>query len=354
MTLSKSWVGEPITTAPLISMLSARGSCRGRQTQSSARTPARVSPKTLAAGYRGWLGGRTTLPYQYSNEPRFHANGDESRGDNAQPFVLGRRLVHTDFSMTAEQREQLRRRNDHRNPPFLEHAGRWGRVTSRPPVMRATFRTREAAAQSWRVSEQWVVFVGDENGNPLSGRKAKQLGDDLGASEGNARLADRRERGWSSVESVFTFEGVKPATYSVRMAPALVGMGLPKPSRRRTCLNVKIRTTLTGMESRGARVCERPRNGGTASRKIRLESKPCPGSSSGRCSTQHGHGSDDFARTDSDCGVPCDSCPDSGSELADEALEQLVAYVSSWASAPGVLSMVMRSGAASSSFERSR
>jgi hypothetical protein len=46
-----------------------------------------------------WLGGQTTLPYQYSDEPqhRFKQMAGNIAPTNAQPFLLGRRLHHTDF-----------------------------------------------------------------------------------------------------------------------------------------------------------------------------------------------------------------------------------------------------------------
>ncbi len=47
-----------------------------------------------------WLGGRTTVGYNYSNEPahRFKQMATNLAPVNAQPFVEGRRLHHTDFA----------------------------------------------------------------------------------------------------------------------------------------------------------------------------------------------------------------------------------------------------------------
>ena len=46
-----------------------------------------------------WLGGQTTLPYQYSDEPqhRFKQTAGNIAPTNGLPFMLGRRLHHTDF-----------------------------------------------------------------------------------------------------------------------------------------------------------------------------------------------------------------------------------------------------------------
>jgi CxxC motif-containing protein (DUF1111 family) len=50
-----------------------------------------------------WQGGRVTLPYQYSNEPlhRFKQMAPNTAPQNGQPFMLGRRLFHTNFSTGA-------------------------------------------------------------------------------------------------------------------------------------------------------------------------------------------------------------------------------------------------------------
>ncbi|HZJ17030.1 MAG TPA: di-heme oxidoredictase family protein, partial [Chthoniobacteraceae bacterium] len=67
-----------------------------------------------------WLGGQTTLPYQYSNEPqhRFKQTAGNIAPISAQPFMLGRRLHHTDFGDGAH--------SESGNPTFTEQAGKLG------------------------------------------------------------------------------------------------------------------------------------------------------------------------------------------------------------------------------------
>ncbi|MFY1830717.1 thiol oxidoreductase, partial [Myxococcus fulvus] len=67
-----------------------------------------------------WLGGRTTLNYPYSNEPRnrFLQMALNIAPVNAQPFVEGRRLHHTDFSDGSH--------SEPGNPLFTAHANKLG------------------------------------------------------------------------------------------------------------------------------------------------------------------------------------------------------------------------------------
>ena len=67
-----------------------------------------------------WLGGQTTLPYQYSAEPqhRFKETAGNISPTNGLPFMLGRRLHHTDFGDGAHSEPD--------NPIFTEHVGQLG------------------------------------------------------------------------------------------------------------------------------------------------------------------------------------------------------------------------------------
>ena len=67
-----------------------------------------------------WLGGATTLPYQYSNEPqhRFKQMAGNISPSSGHEFVLGRRLHHTDFGTGAH--------SEPGNPPLSAHAGQLG------------------------------------------------------------------------------------------------------------------------------------------------------------------------------------------------------------------------------------
>ena len=69
--------------------------CRFRQDACTARRLLPIlDPEPLPE--IAWTGGRTTLPYQYSDEPkeRFKQMATNMAPTGAQPFVLGRRLHH--------------------------------------------------------------------------------------------------------------------------------------------------------------------------------------------------------------------------------------------------------------------
>jgi CxxC motif-containing protein (DUF1111 family) len=67
-----------------------------------------------------WLGGATTLPYQYSNEPlhRFKQMAGNIAPQSGHEFVLGRRLHHTDFGTGAH--------SEANNPAMQNHVGQLG------------------------------------------------------------------------------------------------------------------------------------------------------------------------------------------------------------------------------------
>ena len=67
-----------------------------------------------------WLGGETTLPYQYSNEPRhrFKQTAGNISSESGHRFMQGRRLHHTDFRDGSHSEPE--------NPIFDEQVGKAG------------------------------------------------------------------------------------------------------------------------------------------------------------------------------------------------------------------------------------
>jgi CxxC motif-containing protein (DUF1111 family)/predicted lipoprotein with Yx(FWY)xxD motif len=170
----------------------------------------------------GWLGGGTTLPYQYSDEPdnHFMQMSTNIAGINAQPFVLGRRVHHTDFGNGAHDEGTS-------NPPFLSLANTLGpQYMNRSCVACHDRNGRALPAGVGETLSKYVIRVGDANGDPHP-----NLGSVLqprvtnGAAEAGVILA-----GWQSVgalrKPVYAFTGVTPTHFSTRLAPQIVGMGL--------------------------------------------------------------------------------------------------------------------------------
>jgi CxxC motif-containing protein (DUF1111 family) len=170
----------------------------------------------------GWLGGRGTLMYQYSNEPRHHfmQMAGNLSGMNAQPFVLGRRAIHTDF-------EDGHHNEDPANPYWTEQAGKLGPLyINRSCDSCHTQNTRSLPPNVGEAFKQYVFKVGDAEGNPHAQLGSVfQPGDAIGAAEGVVKLSAWADEGGLR-KPQYAFEGATPENFSARAAPQLVGMGL--------------------------------------------------------------------------------------------------------------------------------
>jgi len=178
-----------------------------------------------------WLGGRTTLPYQYSNEPehRFKQTAGNIAPTNAQPFMLGRRLHHTDFGDGAH--------SESGNPAFTEQAGKLGpKFIAHSCVACHVNNGRALPPALGAPMTQAVVKVGsDANGSPHPALgSVLQSQSTSGPVEGGATIAsyttNTGQYGDGTTYSLrkphYAFQGVTPLYFSVRLAPPLVGQGL--------------------------------------------------------------------------------------------------------------------------------
>ncbi|MDB6113036.1 MAG: thiol oxidoreductase [Pedosphaera sp.] len=179
----------------------------------------------------GWLGGLTTLPYQYSNEPTNHFK--ELAGNIAPAsglaFMLGRRLHHTDFGNGAHSEPD--------NPIFAEQIGKLGpKFISRSCVACHVNNGRALPPAIGAPMLQSVVKVGsDAQGtpDPVLG-SVLQPQTTSGAPDGSATIANystiNGQYGDGAPYSLrkpnYAFQGATPAFFSVRLAPQLVGLGL--------------------------------------------------------------------------------------------------------------------------------
>ena len=178
-----------------------------------------------------WLGGLTTLPYQYSNEPehRFKQTAGNIAPTNAQPFMLGRRLHHTDFGNGVH--------SESGNPVYAEQIGKLGpKFIARSCVECHVNNGRALPPAPGAPMFQTVVKVGrDANGSPhptlgsvLQGQSAS------GPTEGGATISgyttNTAQYGDGTPYSLrkpnYAFTGVAPSNFSARLAPQLVGLGL--------------------------------------------------------------------------------------------------------------------------------
>ncbi len=178
-----------------------------------------------------WLGGQTTLPYQYSNEPadRFKQTAGNISPDNIQPFMLGRRLHHTDFGNGVH--------SEPGNPVFTAHVGKLGpKFIARSCVECHVNNGRALPPAPGAPMLQTVVKVGsDASGtpHPLLG-SVLQPNSISGAAEGGAVISSYTNvngqygdgTAYTLRKPNYTFQTVTPSHFSVRLTPPLVGLGL--------------------------------------------------------------------------------------------------------------------------------
>ena len=173
---------------------------------------------------KGLLGGQTSLGYNYSNEPagRFMQMATNLSHENAQPFVEGRRVHHTNFEDGSHDER-------HDNPIWDEQVGKLGGRYINHSC--AACHVRNGKALVADVSEplnSWVFLVGDENGDPHPDLGSVLQIDQTGAMthEGSVALGP-----WTELENGlrspnYVFSNGTPAQFSARIAPQLVGLGL--------------------------------------------------------------------------------------------------------------------------------
>jgi CxxC motif-containing protein (DUF1111 family) len=178
-------------------------------------------------------GGRTTLNEPYSNEPsfRFMQMATDLAPVSAQPWVEGRRLFHTDFGDGTHSEPE--------NPVFAEQAGKVGAnyvVKSCEACHVNNGRALPAAVGTTltRTSVKvGTVANGVASPDPKLGTTLQPFSTS-GGSEGTAQLS-----GWTTQSGTFTDgtayqlrrpsyagTGNIPGRYSMRITPALVGLGL--------------------------------------------------------------------------------------------------------------------------------
>jgi CxxC motif-containing protein (DUF1111 family) len=179
----------------------------------------------------GWLGGKTTVHYNYSDEPKhaFKQMATNISPTNGQPFMLGRRLHHTDFGTGTH--------SEPNNPIFSEQVGKLGSVfVNRSCVACHVNNGRSLPADEGIAFSQSVVKVGSDAlgaAHPVLG-SVMQPASTTGSGEGTVSIAsytyiNGRYGDGSPYElrkPVYAFSGEALEYYSVRNAPPLMGLGL--------------------------------------------------------------------------------------------------------------------------------
>ena len=170
------------------------------------------------------LGGVHSLNRQTSAEPADHFM-QMSYGtgySNGQPFMLGRRLAHTEFTTGKHDESD-------ENGIFDEMVGKAGPNYVNSSCVQCHNRNgRAPVAAIGEPLTKWVFKVGDGAGNPSPtiGRVLQpQNVNGSGSGEGNVSIASFTDVNGLR-KPTFNFERGAPAQFSARIAPQLVGMGL--------------------------------------------------------------------------------------------------------------------------------
>jgi CxxC motif-containing protein (DUF1111 family)/predicted lipoprotein with Yx(FWY)xxD motif len=171
----------------------------------------------------GWLGGNTTLPYQYTNEPNDHfmQMATNLSSLNGQAFVLGRRIHHTSFVDGLHD-------EDPANGKFSEMIGKAGKHFVNESCASCHERNgRAAPAEIGENLDKWVFKIANANGEADANRgnvlQPSNTGNVLG--EGTVAISSWTENNGLRSPN-YSFSSGKPEKFSARIAPQLVGLGL--------------------------------------------------------------------------------------------------------------------------------
>jgi CxxC motif-containing protein (DUF1111 family) len=275
-----------------------------------------------------WLGGRTTLPYQYSDEPdnNFLQMATNLSPVNAQPFVLGRRVHHTNMIDGSHDESA-------ENETYTELVGQAGPNYVNTSCDGCHKRNGRAPVADVGVPlDKWVFKVAAADGgkDPLVGSVLQPQGANGSPGEGKVSIEKWTENPDGTRSPSYAFASAKPALFSARIAPQLVGLGLLEAVPEEAIIALEDVNDEDGDGISGkAQISADPVTG--AKRIGRFGWKA--GASSlihqiaGALNTDMGVMTSVLPKPD--CGAMQESCGnDKGAELSDENLHNLVKYIS--------------------------
>ncbi len=275
---------------------------------------------------QAWLGGDTTIHAQETAEPDGHfMQMPTNLGfDNAQPFVLGRRLHHTSFLDGSHDENPT-------NGTFNEMAGKAG--THYVNQRCSECHERNGGATPASVGEnldKWVFKVADANGNPdpMIGRVLQPSNTGGVTSEGSVSIASWTESNGLRSPN-YQFSNGTPALFSARIAPRLVGVGLLEAISESTILALADENDANSDGISGkAQLSEDPLTGETRLGRFgwKAATSSVKHQVAGALNTDMGVMTSVLPNPD--CGSNQLQCGSSGVELADDDLNNLVKYIS--------------------------
>lgn len=287
--------------------------------------PATEREDSYPIAQQGLSGGKGTLGYQYSDEPDNHflQMPTNLSNINGQVFVEGRRVHHTDFGDGSHNEAP-------ENAPFIELAGLLGnRYVNRSCVACHVRNGRALPPAVNQNLNQYVVQVSDVNGNPdaMTGSLFQPLSTQ-GSGEGTVRIGSWSESGGLRSPN-FVFTGSVPSNYSARIAPQLVGLGLLEAINESDIENLADPDDLDsdGISGR-MRLVSDPQTSQTRLGRFGWKASQASVKHQVAAALNSDIGVMTSVRPVPDCGVAQSDCSPPGSELDDEYLNKLSAYVS--------------------------
>ena len=275
---------------------------------------------------KGLSGGKTTLGYNYTNEPagRFMQMATNMSPGNGQPFVRGRRLHHTSFVNGIHGE-----RDD--NPVWTEQAGKAGNHYINHSCASCHVRNGRALVEDVGVTlDKWVFKVADQNSDPMATiGSVLQPSQVAGSSEGSVSLGQWTEQSNGLRSPNYQFSGQTPPRFSARIAPQLVGIGLLEAVDESTIMAWADPDDIDGNGISGrASVVDDEIN--DVHRLGRFGYKATTFSVKHHISSalNTDMGVMTAMKPQPDCGSQQTSCGSSGAELAEEHVDDLVTYVS--------------------------
>lgn len=276
---------------------------------------------------QAWLGGETTIHHNESHEPQnvFLQMATNTGPHHAQPFMLGRRAIHTSFVDGSHDESDL-------NPVWTEQAAK-----AAPRYINASCsgchvrNGRSLAPEAGVPLSQHVFKVGDAEGDshPMFGSVLQPSVVGSAAKESAVSIARWQEVEGGLRRPVYAFEGVAPSHHSARVSPALIGLGLLEAIAENDIVSQADPNDANGDGISGrVRVVEDPETG--VPRLGRF------GWKAGAASVRHQVAG--ALRTDMgvlssvwpmpDCGAAQTDCGESGAEIDEEMLENMSVYTS--------------------------
>ncbi|MDN4502573.1 di-heme oxidoredictase family protein [Alteromonadaceae bacterium BrNp21-10] len=278
----------------------------------------------------GWLGGETTLPYNYTNEPdnHFMQMATNLSNVNGQVFVEGRRVHHSSF-VTGQHDER-----NGENGVFADVVGKAGTHYINESCAGCHERNgRAAPAPLGEPLDKWVFKVGDATGAPdsLIGRvlQPSNVGiNNLTDGEGSVAIASwAEENGLRSPN--YEFSQGTPAQFSARIAPQLVGLGLLEAIPESTILDMEDvdDSNADGISGKANRVID-PITGETRLGRFGWKASTSSIKHQVAAAFNTDMGVMSSMLPDPDCGSAQSLCGESGAEVSDKHLDELSKYIS--------------------------